>query len=228
MSQTINVGAAIEAAQELNRTLEALIAKRGETAAQIAALQAQSVRLMRAPLPKAEVLANMHWSVDKLAHRYSQSASWRRVFEAFAHPKGFRPPSWGNTVDLSHAGSTKHEEALSLQDLDFADARGENGLQTIVGDGNVFLGFAAEEGLDAERAAFFFGDLIKQRITDHFDRLCPEPRSNSRPEKGDPVTSEERRAKVAANKAAIEQLTSELGTLELQIAELRAAAAGGV
>lgn len=222
------IAAALEAQRQINALAETLGSKKADLDGQIEQLEAQNATLWRMPLMREEVKALLLESVDRIGAEHVEKARLADVVRAYAYPRGSRPANDG-PVGLESYRFGPHPTAINLLDL---DALGPGGPSTaavnrvlgLEGSTNLFSGAASEPGMEARRAYFFFGDIIKAQIERHFESLCPEIRSaNGAVQPATPISVARRREQIAANEESIDALRAESHAIELQLAEIAGA-----
>jgi hypothetical protein len=216
---TINVGAAVKAANLVKETLAALADKKQQLADEKRLMQERNNTLWDLPVTREEAKKFVLGSVDMMAAEFLRTARWEEVFRAFAFPKGRRQLRTGRSPDshlIAHAGP------LSLADIELAKGRSGNGASgtwDMLGIGELGFIKGAGESFVESAFCFFFADQVKDKIERNFDRMFPTFNAA----KGGiyaGFTLEQRREEIDRNSARIDAIDEELGHVESQMTEL--------
>lgn len=228
----IDINAALEATRQIKTTTDALRSRKAELINQKYELEGRNQVLYRQPLLPDEIKQLILSRIDSLAAGFPQVAKWDNMFSSFATPKGLRPKMEG-VMDTNPAGFAQSSRAISLQDFDAMQS--DDGRRRVLGpgvDASFFGGAGGLDALDERRACFFFGDIIKPKVEQYFNRFSRAMEANWF-NTSDENTIEEKRIEIGRNDAQIVQLDEELSGIEAQLQALTDAGvpaekAGGV
>ena len=204
------IEAALGAARLLMAEVHALEVRKSVLLAKIEPIKQRNLRLWRMPCTRAEVLKRVFDYVDASAAEFPRKANWAGVFRSFAYPDVPRPSNGGALRLETHTWHTS-DTPINLQDV-HTGVRGNRG---------AILGEAEGDAFEQSRTFFFFGDIIKAKIEQHFDRLLPELKASNGAEQESPqLTLEKRRAEIDENDALIAGLREEIDQVDRQLDEL--------
>ncbi|MEQ1686800.1 MAG: hypothetical protein ABL916_24365 [Burkholderiaceae bacterium] len=211
----INVNAAVEAANLVKATCDALNARKAELGAELRALDESIGKQWNAPLTREEAKQLVLNSVDAFAAAFPTRINWTKFFEPFANPNGQREPYVPNGTTYVRM----HDGRLSLADLDrIQRLGGASGTRNVFGLEQ--LGLLAKADTETIEAAlcFFFGDRVKQLVESRFNATFPENLFSR--ENGAALSVAERRAEIETLGARVEEINHELSRVESQLVEL--------
>jgi hypothetical protein len=210
-----------EAARAAQRVREAV----AELRAQATALETErdTVRqriddLRLLPLAPEDVKQFMSDTIDRCGDAYMASSGLDVFVQAFAFPRGRGRA--GLEIGVNPDDPRHEPQPVCIRDLEQADRDGVGRLGSLLGE-RVFDVFAKGSMGHSGAFCFFFGDLLKQRIADHFDRLFPR-RFNFEHVPGADETLASRRTEIAANLARIAGLETQITNVRSQLRELEA------
>lgn len=180
----------------------ALVTERDATAHEIEALYT-------APVSRADALQFCLDYIDARAAAY---------LDTFGHlAEAFDRVAWPRRNDVQ-GGAVGYAKGapLCLRDIDAGTSGDFAQVVATFRDGLRFFG-AGSEGHRADEAAyFFFGDIIKAKVREHFDRLYPGSES-AHPA----ATVAERRERIAALRAKIEELNADIAAIDAELTAIR-------
>jgi hypothetical protein len=191
-------------ASELRKFLVEQHGRRDELTAQREKLKAEIDALYAAPLQREDVLHAWHLYIDRLAAEFPKEANWRDQLQRYA---------CSYTVPMQPA------LALNLRDIDALIDGNLSGLTQVVGiDGwNFFNGIVHPGAFTV--AYFFFGDIIKKKLTENFDEFFPGYKSVGPEKIGLPIA--DRRKRIAELESQIALVANELGEVNALIEKAR-------
>ena len=179
----VNVEAAKNAASQLKaqqQEWERAFAANEETRQKLLARKAYFYRL---PLPKEEQLGLILASINAEAAAFPKLANWSGLFGLIFSPSGPRPCADG-PLDLDPNHFVKHRARTSLQDIESRPPVFSPHGQALARLAGLPPGVDFFHGLNvgaetpelaSARACFFFGDVIKARVAEAFERHWTEP-----------------------------------------------------
>lgn len=214
----IDIDSAVQAAKQIKETTAALHARKAELHQQQEGLLKTVQAIYRLPLRKDEIKQIIFDQIDRQAGEFLGAANWTELVRGFLTPKGQRPSGAG-PVEIEGARLSKSDNVISLQDI---DAAGENGYAVVFGPArhaNFFGGVGELAASDVRCTSFFFGDIIKKKIERHFDSIFAAATTH-RGGGFDGPTIEEKRAQIAQQNKAIEELDQELERINGQLKAL--------
>lgn len=186
---------------------------RDELQTERAALEARRESLQSMPLCRDDIKQFVCDYIDARAAEYPKLAGWGSLFEKVAYPLRY---GWASSDSVS--SETGKRAPLCLRDVDEALGSFEGDQRTFE-NGLQFFGAASTVNTRTDYAAyFFFGDLIKARIVEHFDALCPNYHPADASRIGPPIA--ERRAELERLAKAISGIDDELTRITAELAEL--------
>ena len=210
MPRDVKLDAAMIAADTVREAVAGLTAKRRALAAELAELTEHTERLLSLPVRRDDARRFIFDAIDRIGAEFPHESGWDRSFAAFAYPKG---DARKQTPRFSFARPQESASPLTLRDIEQASAGGAQEIEHVfgrgctdffIGDGNLGMGAVC-------RTYFFFGDIIKQRIEEHFDALFPYFNAA---QAEDESTVAERRVLIDANR-------QRASAIELQVSEIR-------
>lgn len=184
----------------------ALVVQRDEVAAEIEAIQT-------APIARADALQFCLDYIDSRAAAYLDNFDHMvTAFDAVAWPRRYDVPIGG----LS--GVTKGEP-LCLRDVDAGLSGDFARISSHFNGGLRFFGANSNGHHSDEAAYFFFGDIIKAKVREHFDRLYPAPKqANEQPY----LSIVERRERIASLGKKLDALNADLAGIDTELWGIRA------
>lgn len=217
IEQAIQYKLAVEQAiTQLGERKHALLAERS-------ALHSRLGELHTGPVRRDEAKAFVLKSIDSLAAAFPQAAKWPDLFNAFSAPLGERPVF--NGVNLT-PWPAKRSGPLCLADIDALGDKGTAGkrsniLPMIVGDSALaFIGNAADPDHLQKALCFFFGDVVKSKVGEYFDRLYPVRKYPADGPDGG-MSLAQRREGIGELKARHEEIAAELIQIDEQLDALK-------
>lgn len=207
MSTTAKKKALTETIREHVGTLQSerdtLVAERDATAHEIESLYT-------APVSRADALQFCLDYIDARAAAY---------LDTFGHlAEAFDRVAWPRRSDASGGGAVGYakDAPLCLRDIDAGTSGNFAQVAATFCGGLRFFG-AGSEGHRADEAAyFFFGDIIKAKVRESFDRLYPGSEC-SHPA----ATVTERRERIATLRAKVEELKADIAAIDAELAAIR-------
>ncbi len=172
-------------------------------------LEKEKHALYLQPLCKADVKEVIIDFIDREAKRYLNSGELKtQVIERIAFPRGDAP----NTLPKPH------NAAINLYQLD-EGVNSDYGFNSLVfgpNSLNIFNGYALSTG-NRSGLCFYFGDILKKKIEEHFDDLFPADWDSFKP--GLPLI--ERREKIAEINTKIDSLNVKIKEYDGHLRELQ-------
>lgn len=218
MTDVSNMKQARDAAKVVREAITTLTARRSELESDRDGLVSRNQTLMTLPVTREDAKQFILGTVDRQSEEFIDLADWGANFRAFALPQG---DGREQRRQVATKGDGKAAGPLSLMDIDQANSGGQLGLNHVVGSDfrSFFYGGRRLDDMAPSRLCFFFGDLIKNKIDQHFDELFPSVIS-SHPDAAISVAA--RRAEVDANNARLVALGVEVKAIDGQLRELGA------
>jgi len=199
---TIDLASAVKAAKEIKAAIETMNGQRSELLDKKAALEAEVKAIYDAPLRRDEIKALIFETIDRKAASFIANANWEKLISEFALPTGARHP-------------VGKGEPINLRDADVMAGTGDReGVFDFVSLGDFFNDPTKPGPISSGRAYFLFGDLIKGKIDQHFNRMLPSSSS--------PRRDWDRQLPIAKKRNAIERIESQIGELEESIRSIDA------
>ena len=167
--------------------------------------------LYTAPVSRADALQFCLDYIDTRAAAY---------LESFGHlAEALDRVAWPRRNDVQGGGAVGYVKGapLCLRDIEAGMSGDFAQVTATFRDGLRFFG-ANTEGHRADEAAyFFFGDIIKAKVREHFDRLYPGA------ETAHPITTlKERRACIDELRTKVAALDADIASLDAELAAIRA------
>lgn len=221
------VNAAKKAASDVRTACELLRTKRNALRSEMSQVKARNEYILRLPLTREDAKQFVLSTIDEMGSDFPKKANWGRVFEHFAYPQNGR-----------EYGRQMLQAPLCLHDVESVEGKGEIGVVSRLGLGlnrdSLFNGLVMNmPANDTSRFCFFFGDLIKAKIEEHFEEFFPdftkEPRTarfvkeNSHFDFESPdlqISAADRRAEVEANRQRIVALGHQIVEIDANILAL--------
>lgn len=190
----------------LQQQLREFIASKTEEArdlkARLIQIDTEVSALELAPLNRADTLAFALDYIDRLAADHMRGpANWPGQFQRLANPRRYSDPP------------TEKSGPVTLRDRDMAIS-GEWSKVFAGSDAQPRFFGAYQFSLSESGACFFFGDVIKAKIEEHFEALYPTV-----PNPGPPIA--ERRERIATLQAEAGRIRAQLAEIEGELAGLR-------
>lgn len=186
---------------------------RDELQLQRTALEARRDALLAMPLCRDDAKQFICDYIDARATEYPKLAGWGALFGKVAYPLRY---GWASPDSVS--SETGKRAPICLRDVDDALGSFEGDQRTFEG-GLQFFGAASTVSTRTDYAAyFFFGDIIKARIVEHFDAFFPNYHPADAARIGPPIA--ERRAELQRLAEATAAIDDELAKIAAELAEL--------
>lgn len=206
---TIDIDDVASAAKKVRETVAALRSRQAELAQRRADLLSITKALRALPVTRDDARQFVFDTIDTIGAAFIPRSGIAKALECFAFPAG-TGRTWAAPAKGIH-----HEKLfapLCLRDIEEMEIRGREGVESILGDDANMLAGAAQLN-PIGPYCFFFGDILKARISEHFDALFPE-RFKFAGDSGAQSSIAERRAEIA-------KAEEELAELDRQESEVR-------
>lgn len=217
----VTYSAAAKAVVQAKAVIVQLRASRAQLEAERDGLHQRNEQIRDMPVSRPDAMQVMFDAVDARGRAFIGLARWDEVFKDFAYP---------NTEDYKRVLRTLHKQtvpALSLRDVDKAFEAGAESLASVFSSGpsKLFTGKPATGDQSTTAAYFFFGDLIKRKIAEHFESLFPDIDPSGEAE---PTSLAERRAEIVANGERARAISGEIDTIDEQLRALDTSRGGAL
>lgn len=200
----VNMASAKKAAEAVRAARDQLSASKSALESERDALKARSEFLLSLPVTREDAKQVILDSIDTIGAEFPELASWQAKFHDYAYPQG--------------AGRKENPGApLTMRDVEQM-SRGDPERTRVLGTDH--LGFYAAPMADwaPSRIYFFFGDLIKAKISEHFDQVFPHFHERHADQQ---LTLGQRRVEISANDARIATINAEIAAIERQLREIQ-------
>lgn len=173
----------------------------------------------RTPLTSDDARALMLDHIDAMAERYVTEGGWASTIARLSYPN--RPVG----SRLGHPERDSRDQPLCLGDQ--VAARSGDSSVRIAQFGDEFLalsvGYMAQDGspVSVSGLCFWFGDVLKQKLTQHWDRIWPQYRPHDQARVG--PTADQLLARAREVMQTIETLDAEIATMQGHIASAQQA-----
>lgn len=201
-----------KAAGDLQKAVSELKERRLALVTSREALQAKKDFIYRQPLAKDDIKDFIFATIEKSAAEYPKLAKWKENFRALAYP----------SRDARHAEAYEIKTpTICLLDVEQSIGAGEVVARHTFGRDFFSFFNAAVFANGHAGACFFFGDIIKSKIAEHFDEFFPmdwDESMNVGPE------IPERYAKIQRIEAEMAAIDAETATIDQHLSSVEASA----
>lgn len=215
---TIDIDDVASAAKKVRESVAALRSRQAELTQRRADLLAVIAALRALPVTRDDARQFIFDTVDVIGAAWMARSDIARALECFAFPRG-GGRSW--SVPQKDPSHKMIFAPLCLQDIEEMERRGEGGVSSILGDDAYGLTGGAQRG-QVGGYCFFFGDLLKKRLSEHFDTLFPE-RFKFPDEAGAGSSIAERRAEIARAEDELAEVDRQQSEVRQQLSALAVA-----
>lgn len=164
---------ALEAAKLIREAATQLRSERSALQAKCVDLKAERESLLSLPVVREDAKQFILDTIDRIAAEFIEFDGWDHKFKRFAFPRG---TSRRQTPRFDLMQPNAPVSPLTLRDIEQAEDGGHETLCSVLGsDVGSFL-FGTRDNLvtSPSRIYFFFGDVIKAKIEEHFETLFPQ------------------------------------------------------
>ena len=201
-------------AQQIRAHVSRLTVARGLLTAERSLLESERETLLSAPLNRDDTTALMCEWIDLQAAAWNDSARWANVFHELTYPNRAPMRSLNLRPDVGEV------EPVSLRDFD-AVVSGDGRASVIGSDGFRFItGMSGHMRLSDGALFALFGDQLKAKYSELFDRFYREPLSIDAQRIGPPIA--ERRARLEAIAARVGEIAAAVAAIDEQAREVNA------
>lgn len=202
-------------AQQVQTAVNALREKRAALASECATLEAERESLMNAPLNRDDSRALLLAYMDRRAAQWVESCRWPEVFEEITYPNRYPGKAF------SALQSTGKTAPTNLRDFDAITSGAATELTTIFGDGLALVQGRSEFTRLCDGALFaLFGDLLKPKMIELFERFYFPPLPVDAKHIGPPIA--ERRARLEAIAARIAEIQAAIAEIDSERRQISA------
>lgn len=198
---------AADAAVEVRKAVAALNEQRGSLVGEMVKLQDERDKLYRDPVAREDVKQFIFDSIDHASRNYLEVENWASALKKFAYPK--RDEMWKERQGIS-------TPMLTLTDVEkgFDSVSGGLNRQVFGRESFSWMNGNALSMSSPPVMCFFFGDMIKSKIDEHFDSLFP-------PYHDLPVLRvKDRYVEIARIDGELAQLKAEVAEVDTQLRQL--------
>lgn len=202
-------------AAQIRAEVARLAGARAELIAERDALTEERESLLNAPLNREDTKAFMLAYVDMTAAEWIESANWPSALRELTYPNRYPGRPHSGRAGIGEV------EPLSLRDHDSVLSGDSSALSTILGGSLKLVNGHADRMRLTDGALFaLFGDVLKPKLSELFDRHYPGPLPIDEKRIGPPIA--ERRARIAEIDQSLSALAERIAEIESSGRELGA------
>lgn len=202
-------------AQQVQSAINALRAKREALNNECAMLESERETLLSAPLNRDDSRSLLLAYMDARAAEWLSACQWPAVFEEITYPNRYpgahhaARPGIGKTAPMS------------LRDFDAIASGDRSATATIVGEGFALVGGKSGFLRLCDGALFaLFGDQLKPKMVELFDRFYTPPLPEDAKQIGPPIA--ERRARLEVIAARLEEIRAAVAEIDTERRQISA------
>lgn len=211
MTDALNITEAVKAAKKVAAVVSTLLSQRTELQEQRKAFEEEVARLRAEPVSNEDAKQFIFDLIDKGAEEFLEKSNWESIFHAIAFP-------CSQDQEMKFVAGRVGLIPLSMSAIDEAMAGSSEKAGGMLRNANLRL--FLDDRLSASstlRAYFFFGDLIKAKVEQYFDKFYPVYNAGG-PNPTDPLIK--RRARVIELGKGIAAIDKSIEEIQRQLAEL--------
>lgn len=202
-------------AKQLNTFITGLRDKRGALVRERDTLETERESLLSATLSRADTKALLLGYIDQQAATWNDAARWREVFDELTYPDRYPGRHATTRPDVGRV------EPMNLRDFDAILCGDKGARATVIGDGFPLIAAKADFRRLCDGALFaLFGDQLKAKLSDLFDRFYSGPIPMDAKRIGPPVAERRQRLEVIGKRLA--EIAGELTKIDSEARELSA------
>lgn len=201
-------------AAQLRAEVARLSATRAELITERNALTEERELLLNAPLNRDDTKSFMLAYVDMMAEKWNAAANWPSAIRDLTYPNRYPLRNMANRPGINEVAPlsfAEHEKILSGDKSAASSVLGSDGLPLVSAK---FDGFR----LNDSQIFALFGDLLKTKLAELFERFYTPPLAVDACRIGPPIT--ERRARIAAIEQQLASLAERIAEIEKACSEL--------